>query len=56
MPEQNGSQSLKNLLKQIADFEVTIKLLQDNVKKLKKLIDEKKKKFGPDPDKWPSNK
>jgi prefoldin subunit 5 len=50
-----NSQPLEFLKKQIAEFEKTIVTLQDNVKKLKKMLVDKEKKFGPDPDKWPEN-
>jgi peptidoglycan hydrolase CwlO-like protein len=47
------AKSLEELLKQIDDFEATIKGLQANVANLKKKIVENQAKYGPDITKWP---
>ncbi len=43
----------ENLIKQIEEFEKTIKSLQDNVDVLKKKLEEKKQKYGNDLNNWP---
>ena len=45
--------SVEDLLKQISDFENTIKSLQANVDTLKKRLSENRAKYGDDISKWP---
>ncbi len=45
---------LDDLMKQIETFEATIAKLQNNVALFKQKIQDNVKKYGPDPDKWPS--
>ncbi len=45
--------TVNGLLSQIDEFEKTIATLQGNVKKLRDLVTENNKKYGPNPDKWP---
>jgi len=45
--------SVDSLLKQIADFENTIKSLQVNVETLKKRLAENRAKYGDDISQWP---
>jgi predicted nucleic acid-binding Zn-ribbon protein len=47
------AKNLEELLKQIEEFEKTIKGLQDNVTALKKKIVENQAKYGPDITAWP---
>ena len=54
-----GEESLNDvnvLLSKVEEFEQTISNLNDNVKKFKERLLEKKKKFGPDMSKWPEEK
>jgi hypothetical protein len=49
------AKTLDELLKQISDFEGTIKGLQENVATLKKKIIENQAKYGPDMSQWPKD-
>jgi peptidoglycan hydrolase CwlO-like protein len=53
MADEQKAKNLDELLKQISDFEGTIKGLQDNVAALKKKIVDNQAKFGPDIANWP---
>lgn len=53
MAEEKKAKNLDELLKQIEDFEKTIKGLEANVANLKKKLLENKEKYGPDLSSWP---
>jgi peptidoglycan hydrolase CwlO-like protein len=53
--DQEKAKNLDDLLKQISDFEGTIKGLQDNVAALKKKIVDNQAKYGPDIANWPKD-
>lgn len=53
MANEQKPKNVDELIKQIEDFEKTIKGLQDNVDALKKKLTDNKVKFGSDTTKWP---
>lgn len=53
MAEEKQVKNVDDLLKQIGDFESTLKGLESNVASLKKKLLENKAKYGPDINKWP---
>jgi hypothetical protein len=53
MAEAQKPKSLDELLKQIEDFENTVKGLGANVAALKQKLLENKEKYGPDMSAWP---
>jgi hypothetical protein len=55
MAEEKKVKNLDELLKQINDFENTIKGLAANVTSLKQKLLENKQKYGPDMNKWPQD-
>ena len=50
---EEQKKKVETLLKQIDEFEKTIRGLEGNVASLKKKLQENKEKYGPDIDKWP---
>jgi len=55
MAEEQKSKNVDDLLKQIEEFQKTIKGLEDNVTGLKKRLQENKDKYGMDMMKWPKD-
>ena len=55
MAEEIKAKSLDDLMKQIEEFEKTIRGLEDNVKVLKKKLVENKEKYGTDISQWPKS-
>jgi chaperonin cofactor prefoldin len=53
MAEAQKPKSLDELMKQIEDFENTVKGLAANVAALKQKLLENKEKYGPDMSTWP---
>ncbi|MFA4844334.1 MAG: hypothetical protein WC632_05215 [Candidatus Margulisiibacteriota bacterium] len=53
MAEEKKVKSFEELIKQVEDFEKTIKSLGENVAKLKTRLAENKEKYGPDLSAWP---
>ena len=53
MAEEKKAKSFEELIKQVEDFESTIKSLGENVGKLKAKLADNKTKYGPDLTKWP---
>jgi len=53
MSNEQKPKNLDELLKQIDDFEKTIKGLAGNVANLRNKLLENKEKYGPDLTKWP---
>jgi len=53
MAEEQKAKSVDELLKQIEEFENTIKGLAGNVAALKQKLQENKEKYGPDISRWP---
>ena len=55
MAEEIKAKSIDDLMKQIEEFEKTIRGLQDNVNVLKKKLSENKEKYGNDISQWPKS-
>ncbi|MFA5113514.1 MAG: hypothetical protein WC529_04375 [Candidatus Margulisiibacteriota bacterium] len=53
MADEQKAKNLGDLMKQIDEFESTIKGLAENVATLKKKIAENQAKYGPDITAWP---
>ncbi|MFC1511010.1 hypothetical protein ACFL5U_01315 [Candidatus Margulisiibacteriota bacterium] len=53
MAEENKAKNVDDLLKQIAEFEKTIKGLGNNVAGLKQKLMKNKEKYGSNISKWP---
>ena len=53
MAEEKAAKNVDDLLKQIDEFEKTLKCLGSNVASLKQKLLENKAKFGVDISKWP---
>lgn len=53
MAEEKKAKSFEELIRQVEDFEKTIKSLGENVNKLKAKLAENKEKYGPDLSTWP---
>jgi len=53
MAEQPKAKSFEDLMKQVTEFESTIKSLAGNVANLKKKLTENRDKYGPDMTVWP---
>ncbi len=53
MAEEQKTKNVDELLKQVEDFEKTIKALAGNVANLKQKLVENREKYGPDIGKWP---
>lgn len=53
MAENKEEKSVEELLRQIEEFEKTIKGLSDNVSKLKERLLANKEKYGDDISQWP---
>jgi hypothetical protein len=53
MAEEQKPKNVDDLLKQIDDFESTLKGLEGNVHNLRKKLQENRGKYGSDINKWP---